>query len=224
MLLFKLGFVGGVIIAILIFVVWGAITLFLPRRMHPGFNRAYFGFFDEVMRWIGRAAVLCVVAFVIFMVWLVNFSPYATPNISTLKPEPQASASGHHPGDARRRYLERNDPAPVIPDLSGPPPIDSVPTYNKHQVFIVPGTNAHVSDKFFACKDESDLSRITEIIWEGDIGAATTYAITRDCKVFDVGDYGMVENTGWHSNSCLRTLGKPYCYWFPTKFLLVTAE
>jgi hypothetical protein len=144
------------------------------------------------------------------------------PDEGSHKSQPSAEVPKAIAPPPRPAGWRAGDPEPVIPDLSGPSPIDSVGGPDVHSDYIPTGNRAHVSTGgYFACKDEDDLSRLKHLLAQGDGDAMRMYAVTKDCKVFQFGVVGIVEDASvWHSDTCLRPYGNPYCYWFPTSFLV----
>jgi hypothetical protein len=68
-----IGMILGVVVAVLQVAVRGSIKLFLPRRMHAGFEQSYDNGADAIGRLVGRILILGFLGFVIFMIWLINF-------------------------------------------------------------------------------------------------------------------------------------------------------
>ncbi len=63
--------IGGAVLGIGMFVLQASIKLFLPRRLGPKVD----AFFDELIRWFGRIAVIIFLMLIGLIVWIANTAP-----------------------------------------------------------------------------------------------------------------------------------------------------
>lgn len=61
--------VAGAILGVLVLILQGAIKLFIPQRLHPGFDRAV----DAGFRWLARIVVLMILGLIGVVIWIINF-------------------------------------------------------------------------------------------------------------------------------------------------------
>lgn len=73
MFLFLLAMAAGAVLVVLLFMIKGAIKLFLPQRAAMTFDRGFDAAMVSAFRWIMRAGILFFIGLVGFVIWSINF-------------------------------------------------------------------------------------------------------------------------------------------------------